>query len=506
MARYGVTLTVQAGKMPSSQVNFAWVATADNFPIAAIDGGTTSILNGGGNLRCYTDSTKATQIPVEVVVFSTGGSPDIQVWGLSPTLNVASTVYIEADTVATAQPAVGAAFGRNSTWTDREYQYNLTSGIADSKGVTTPLITGSPITDNTSPFGGGIKFRANEYVDLGQNIGDTVGDLSLSAWIKPTSTNEFATIVSIRDSGGWSYQWRLEALDPSLLIGGSSPNSPGPALVTGSWYMLTLVVSGSVISYYRNGAVQGTASVSGTRSLRPATNTFIGNNSEVSPLADIVSTLSIVSARLTAITADSVTSEYNNQSSPSTFWATGAWTDQDAGAGVTVTPNTINSVSVSNNPLIAFNSVVNVSPNSINSVSTVLNPLVSFSSSINITPNTINSVSAANNPSIDFASLLQVTPLSIDSASTTNNPVISFTSSLVISPVAINSLSSSLDPLIEFKSVINLTPNSIDSSSTANNPFITTGAVQTIGNVTSSFAIDAYSVKYKQSTITVNFK
>ena len=65
MSRYGCTVTVQAGQMPSAQSNFVWLLTEDNFPAAAIDGGTTSILNGGGNLRCYTDDTKSTQLPID---------------------------------------------------------------------------------------------------------------------------------------------------------------------------------------------------------------------------------------------------------------------------------------------------------------------------------------------------------------------------------------------------------------------------------------------------------
>jgi hypothetical protein len=69
MARYGCTITVAAGKAPSAQSNFPWVAVTANFPTAAIDGGAQSILNGGGNLRCYVDDTKAVRLAVDVVTF-----------------------------------------------------------------------------------------------------------------------------------------------------------------------------------------------------------------------------------------------------------------------------------------------------------------------------------------------------------------------------------------------------------------------------------------------------
>ena len=202
---------------------------------------------------------------------------------------------------------------------------------------------------------------------------------------------------------------------------------------------------------------------------------------------------------------------------------------ESGGAGISITPDSVDSASAANNPAITFNSVVNVLPLSIDSSSAALNPTIDFasvlnispesidsvsvsndptilfSSTLNITPSAIDSASASLDPTINFASLLQVSPTAIDSLSVANDPAITFTSALSISPSAIDSLSESLDPLVEFKSVINVTPQSIDSLSVSLNPFISTGEVQTIGNVTASFKNSGIGVKYKQNTITVNF-
>ena len=97
-------------------------------------------------------------------------------------------------------------------------------------------------------------------------------------------------------------------------------------------------------------------------------------------------------------------------------------------------------------------------------------------------------------------------PSVVNSLSISLNPVVTFTSALVVAPQTLNSVSLSLDPLIEFKSVINLTPDTLNTVSVSLNPIITTGAVQSIGIVTAGFADDKYSVKYKLSGITVNFK
>ena len=188
---------------------------------------------------------------------------------------------------------------------------------------------------------------------------------------------------------------------------------------------------------------------------------------------------------------------------------------ESGGAAIEVTPNSINSVSTSNNPIIAFNSVVNVSPLSIDSSSAALNPSVIFNNVLNVAPQSIDSVSASNNPVISFSSLLQISPQSIDSLSVSIDPIVAFTSALNINPQSIDSLSIAVNPTIEYKSIINVLPQSVDSLSLSLNPLITTGQVQQIGNVTASFKDSGISVKYednkvsvgyKPSAITVNFK
>ncbi len=176
------------------------------------------------------------------------------------------------------------------------------------------------------------------------------------------------------------------------------------------------------------------------------------------------------------------------------------------GGGISITPNTINSASVSNNPVIAFNSVLNLTPNAINSLSIANNPSIQFNSVVNISPATIDSASVSNDPIVSFSAVLNITPQAIDSASLSNNPTIVFNNPLNIAPSSIDSLSVSNNPVIEFKSIINVLPQAIDSLSVSINPFISFGVVQTIGNVTASFKDSGISVKYEEDKITVNFK
>jgi hypothetical protein len=175
-------------------------------------------------------------------------------------------------------------------------------------------------------------------------------------------------------------------------------------------------------------------------------------------------------------------------------------------ASINITPSVINTASVSLDPSIQYSAELFITPNVINSNSASLNPIVSYSASLNISPSVINSASTSLNPTIQYSSILNLAPSVINSNSQAPNPVITYTSALIILPQTINTASASLDPVIEYKAVINLTPNTINSLSVSINPFISTGQTQIIGNVTAGFANDLYSVKYKLSGITVNFK
>mgnify|MGYP003665155709 CR=1 FL=1 len=347
MARYGCTITVAAGKIPSSQSNFSWLATEANFPTAAIDGGAQSILNGGGNLRCYTDSTKATQIPVEVVAFVTGGTPSVLVWGLSPTLAVSSTVYIEADTVATTQPIVTNTYGRNSVWTNDLKSYHLreSSGTTatDSAGNTDGTYSGSLPTvgaDFGQDFDG-----TDDFVDT-TNSTINMSAFTFSAKIKPDILSGSHQIYTAdkNTTGDRFWQWRVESAGVMRIICWDSGNTifintAGTTAISASTeYVVHFAFDGSNYKTYIDGVVDlNIANTSIIKSLG-AYSPRIGAAETGVPVEEFNGQIGDVIVRDGAFKSDNyIATEYNNQSDPSTFWTTSAWTDQDAGGGTTGT-------------------------------------------------------------------------------------------------------------------------------------------------------------------------
>ena len=353
MARYGATLTVDTGKMPSSQSDFAWLLTEDNFPTAAINGGATSILNGGGNLRAYTDDTKANQLPIEVVTFVTGGTPSVQVWGLSPTLGVGGTVYIEADTVGISQPSVTNTYGRNAVWLDYEAVIHAsetgTDGVfvdSTGNGHDTTLTTGTTLatTATDHPFGGTWPdFTTAEVCTLtgsSQMLNNSA--LTMSHWINPDVSSSSRGVFGNRYSSPDSHWVQQQEYNRVFIKGGSQEDKTlGSGYTQGvNHYMVLAFDALSLVSYVDGGAVGTDSSIVNTGGISTPVGrdyrigTYYANSSSGQRLNGRVGEIRATKLKRSA---SHIESEYNNQNDTSTFWSTGAWEDQDAGGGITLT-------------------------------------------------------------------------------------------------------------------------------------------------------------------------
>lgn len=349
MARYGCTITVETGKMSATQTGFVWIATADNFPTEAIDGGATSILNGGGNLRCYTDTSKSTQIPIHIMEFVTGVSPSVLIWGRSPSLGVGGTVYIEADEVATTQPSVTDPYGRNAVYTDLilNYQgYDLTDSTGNESNLTA--------FNSASAGATGYLGEAYDVTGTGELISSSslntnltnTDHVSLSMWVyrlsDNTSSNFDEVYLEIRDgSDGFDLGLDIDQVLTLYTVGGNtSSRSGGSTIPLNQWVKLDIQWSqtGNYVDHYVNGLLDGTRTTLTDKSsfTSGSSNLYVSTN-----IADNTTGLNgyiqNISFSKNAKSSNYLLDEYTNQSDPSTFWNTSTWEDQDAGGTTPVT-------------------------------------------------------------------------------------------------------------------------------------------------------------------------
>ena len=404
MARYGCTITVAAGKIPGSQSQFSWVITEDNFPPTAIDGGAQSILNGGGNLRCYTDSTKLIQLPIEIPAgsFVTGVSPSIVVWGLSGTLNVGGTVYIEADTVATAQPAPSNIYGSEKVWVNNVSTYHGNS-LTDSAGNNNLTAYNSPSVDVAGRIGGAFEFTASssQYMDASTITGLSGVDATFIAWIKlKTDTGAGQGIISLRDdpanTASTYTQQRLTVQDNvtgnpvrSQFRGDSGVNVTADTIsaTIGSWSMVSASFDTSVeVNTY----VDGSNKITGTSATQSANlqHIYIGawqaQSSSIIQYSDVLmESIQIIDGK---ISDDHMTSISNNQSDPATFWTTGTWEDQDASITIIESTGTLNLST--QNPTIEFTGTITVEESTSTLNTTSQSPTITFTATLTIVEST----------------------------------------------------------------------------------------------------------------------
>ena len=208
-----------------------------------------------------------------------------------------------------------------------------------SGNVNNGVIYGAKWIDGIS--GNALKFDgATDYVDISDSASlDIANAIALEAWIKPSAfTHQYPGIVMKWDwkSGvPWqrSYSMYLSSAKPWFMLSNDgawhdeSQLESTTALSTDTWYHLAFTYDGSVMRVYINGAQD---------CVKSATLTIWDGSADVSIGASLTEgavaadeetfngTIDEVRISNTARSADWIQTEFNNQSSPSTFFSVGS--------------------------------------------------------------------------------------------------------------------------------------------------------------------------------------
>jgi hypothetical protein len=194
------------------------------------------------------------------VSFATGGTPSVQVWGLSSALNVASTVYMEADTVATTQPAVTDTYGRNAVWADREVHYHMNetpaSGSVDVTGNRADL------TVSTGAFNLVDDSWESTSVTDTANVaftGGTQSQFTLYWSVYTTVRGNYGPAIGLNTPKGWSKASQMHGSGTGVIYAGVDVStritSPSNTQTTGSWQSWQYVYDNSTIYLYVDGSL-----------------------------------------------------------------------------------------------------------------------------------------------------------------------------------------------------------------------------------------------------------
>lgn len=317
--------TVTSGDVPSTQTNFPAYVDLSRLGI------TTQA--EADSIRCYSNEARTTELAREIVSTS-------EMWVKVPSLTNTFVLYVSWNGTD-SDYAVTDTYGRNAVWSDYKVVYHL-DGTTDSTGGGRTLTAyGSP-TYVAGKLGNAVDLGtgANKNLSYSDSLGLTHLDaVTMQAWYNmatlPTTGQEQIIISKAAQSGG-KYGWYADRFyNPSGTVtqswirmdssASSISYTENETPTTGTWYSHHHVWDGSSTgTAYRSGVNQGTYSSSGQYAASGscfAIGVWWGSLTSGSWKGKIDE----VRVRAGTLSANWITTEYNNQSDESGFW--GSWSD-----------------------------------------------------------------------------------------------------------------------------------------------------------------------------------
>ena len=286
------------------------------------------------SVRVYSDEAKTTELAREIVSAS-------EMHVKIPSLTTTTEIYIDYDGVR-SDYAVSATYGRNTVWSDYEAVYHMESDASDSSGnYSAGTISGA--ANGVMKIGNGYDFDGiSDQINFGRLSGiEGVSTLTQQAWHSSDLGTDMFLWGNTLGAASSATQAYYESNPVVIFFSVESINNrmvyPVSEMTANQQHMLHLVfdggLSGNANRYkiYQDGN-DNTAAASfvgtietaiGTRTdphiigLRPGATTF-----------DLDGTFDEYRFRTSALSANWIETEYNNQNDESTFW--GTWSEVSA--------------------------------------------------------------------------------------------------------------------------------------------------------------------------------
>lgn len=292
------------------------------------------VKNGGGDIR-ITDS-KRIECPREVVSCNTTAKTG-EVWALIPTVSatIDTTIYIYFGNASLGEPAANATYGSQNVWgsTAKYIGHYDTAATDSSSSANVPANTGTPTYVAGKLGGGAIAFNG---IDQGLNFASVTpvehtGTIDLWVNLQGDGVADPGGTITIFQSNLDTRTRLFYANSNDRIIfvkGSSSTNSTQFLLTVGVWTKVTCTwipinATNGTMVFYVNGNLISTNTYTDTTTAGTNPRLRIGDFNASNPqggwwngYVDEFKVWNVVK------TQAYITTEYNNQSSPSTFYRT----------------------------------------------------------------------------------------------------------------------------------------------------------------------------------------
>mgnify|MGYP003645003965 CR=1 FL=1 len=412
-----------------------------------IDGGTNSMANGGGDIKIFSDTATTTQLPIQVVTFVTGGSPQCQVWVRTPSYTAGDTITIGKDGTQTTQPSVTSSFGRNAVWADFEAVIHAnetsTNGVfvdSTGNGHDTTLTTGSSLSTSSTdhPFGGTWPdFTGAEVLTLTnsyQAINNTA--FTMSVWLNADVAANNDGLFGTRYTGS---EWaQIQTNGRCFSVGNASENIADTNQTSSVTRLYKLKQNNTSL----DAIVSGTqASTDATVSDGESINTPSGNDFRIGTYFDNAASRRFdgraaeFRLKRSKDSSDYDSSEYDNHNDPDNFGTSSEYILVGGGGVSLIVPSILSEESFGNPTVVNLSQVLGVTsiasleafglativgsqvlqPSSISSLEALGEPVI-ISGAIILEPSSIGSQELLGTPSLVYAQLVSVTGINSEEA------------------------------------------------------------------------------------------
>lgn len=325
---YYSPVTVQSAQVPSAQTDFPMLVSYTDNRLKTVGNGGHVQNASGYDIRPYSDSGLTSAMTYELEFYdATNGI--IVMWVKVASINTGSIVYL-----AYGDAALNTNGSSTSTWDSNfvavyhMHDNAASTTVTDSTGNANGTNTNNTSTKTiTAQIDGGLNFVAAslDKVTLPNVAALNVnGPITMSTWIKTTTTNPKNIIQGYQGSGsfnGYGFSINQGTNGKFGYWGGTGSaawiNSNATTVNNGSWHLIAVTETGTTLNLYLDGALDRTTtalqddSYAGLRYI--AFDSFGGGGTYTDANLDEIRISNAVRS------TDWVATEYNNQSAPSTF-------------------------------------------------------------------------------------------------------------------------------------------------------------------------------------------
>ena len=411
-------LTIDHTKVPSTQTDIPVLLTVGQLPSEMFDAdGSYPARSDGGDIRISSDLAGANQICVEIVRILLDNDPAnglAEVYVKIPSLSssVDTEIYLWYNAPSETMPARNSTYGSDNVWTGFGAVYHmndLTSTTIKDSTTNNNTATGTS-TEVNGPFSGSKAQDFNGTTDVlgASNIAAIQATTALTmSWYERVDTWGYRSGwgKGANDWGAPDYGEKFSGGNPRYNINGNDWEAGG---TSASWRKIVFTFDGTTRRAYLDGAAALTNSLTATINNTADAGLSFGRCHADTYFDGIYDECRISK---TVRTADWITVEYNNFSSPSTFSSAG--TPETPTSTLTIVPTGIVSAEAFGTPVITTGSV-SLSPSSITSAEAFGTAIVS-TGSVSLLPSGIGTVEAFGTATVG-AGAVTVSPSGIASA------------------------------------------------------------------------------------------